>query len=45
MATDREASAVLPRNTPAFDRQHVAEFKRAIINAVEFAGTLYKTIG
>lgn len=37
MSTDRKGSPVLLRNTMAFDRQHAAEFKRAIINAVEFA--------
>lgn len=28
---------ILMRNTMAFDRQHAAEFKRAVANAVEFA--------
>ena len=28
---------ILLRNTMAFDRRHAAEFKQAIINAVEFA--------
>jgi hypothetical protein len=37
MTTDKETSPVLLRNIMAFDRQHVAEFKRAIVNAVEFA--------
>ncbi|MEC5397449.1 hypothetical protein [Uliginosibacterium sp. H1] len=29
--------AILLRNTMAFDRAHVAEFRRAILSAVEFA--------
>ena len=37
MTTDRQTSPILLRNTLAFDRQQVAEFKRAIVNAVEFA--------
>lgn len=37
MSTDRESSPILLRNTMAFDRQHAAEFKRAIVNAVRFA--------
>lgn len=37
MTADGETSPVLLRNIMAFDRQHAAEFKRAIVNAVEFA--------
>lgn len=37
MSTDRESSPILLRNTMAFDRQYAAEFKRAIVTAVEFA--------
>ena len=37
MTTERETSPVLFRNIMAFDRQHAAEFKRAIVSAVEFA--------
>lgn len=35
--THRMDGAILLRNTMAFDRQHVTEFKQAILNAVEFA--------
>lgn len=35
-ATESKGPMLL-RNTMAFDRQHAAEFKKAIINAVEFA--------
>lgn len=38
MANNLQTSgAILLRNTMAFDRNHAAEFKQAILNAVEFA--------
>lgn len=37
MTIETESSPILLRNTMAFDRQHAAEFKRAIVNAVQFA--------
>ncbi len=37
MSADKTNGSILLRNTMAFDRQHAAEFKRAIVNAVEFA--------
>ncbi len=37
MNTKQTQGAILLRNTMAFDRQHAAEFKQAIQNAVEFA--------
>lgn len=37
MNTDSKGSPVLLRNTMAFDKQHAAAFKRAVVNAVEFA--------
>ena len=37
MSTDKTSGPILLRNTMAFDRQHAADFKKAIVNAVEFA--------
>lgn len=37
MSADKSNGPILLRNTMAFDRQYAAEFKNAIINAVEFA--------
>lgn len=37
MGTETKGGPILLRNTMAFDRQHAAEFRKAIINAVDFA--------
>lgn len=37
MSIDKSNGPILLRNTMAFDLQHAADFKNAIINAVEFA--------
>ena len=37
MSTEKTSGPILLRNTMAFDRQHAADFKKAIVNAVEFA--------
>lgn len=37
MSTEKTCSPILLRNTMAFDPQHAAEFKEAIVKAVEFA--------
>ncbi len=37
MSTDKTSGPILLRNTMAFDRQHAADFKKAVVNAVEFA--------
>lgn len=37
MSIEEKRGPILLRNTMAFDLRHAAEFKKAIINAVEFA--------
>lgn len=37
MGIEKKGGPILLRNTMAFDPQHAAEFKKAIINAVDFA--------
>lgn len=37
MGIENKGGPILLRNTMAFDQQHAAEFKNAIINAVDFA--------
>lgn len=37
MSADKSNGPILIRNTMAFDRQHAAEFRNAVVNAVEFA--------